>query len=156
MKKIILIVVVVFCFVLICNQAGAQTQAQQVYFKSVTKKLINYLLEYDTAGIHDLFDEDKRYYGAEDGIEDDSKLMSIIVKKYGVGVLDSMRLEKGENDENVVVVTLLNTPDSSLNLKKCELVVFFYPDRFLAYSKKVLNYIIARTFLKERGRNYIQ
>ena len=154
MKKSILIVVGIFCFVCINNQASAQNK--QAYFKSVTKKIMNYLLEYDTAGIHNLFEEDKRYYGATDAIEIDSKLMSTIVKKYGVGVLDSMVLEKGENDENVVVVTLLNTPDSSLNLKKCELVVFFYPDRFLAYSKKILNYVIARTFLMEPEKKLIR
>lgn len=135
------------CFVFLCNVVCAQNQ--QVYFKSTTKKLVGYLMKYDTASIHKLFDEDKRYEEVKDRIKNDGKKITGITRKYGAHVLDSMSLEKGKNDENVVVITLLNTPDSSLNLKKCELVVFFYPDRFLSYSKKVLNYILVETLLKE-------
>ena len=146
-KGCMLIVMKVLCFVCLCNVANAQIQ--QAYFKSTTKGLANYLLKYDTANIHKLFDEDKRYEEVKDGIKNDGKMIAAITKKYGIHVLDSMSLEKGKNDENVVVVTLLNTPDSSLNLKKCELVVFFYPDRFLSYSQKILNYLLVGTLLKE-------
>lgn len=142
-----LIVVEIMC--LICAFKMTNAQSQHAYFKSETKRLMNYLIKNDTAGVHNLFDEDKRYYEVKDHIREDGELMKTIIKKYGVNKLDSMRLEKGKNDENVVVATLLNMSDSSMNLKKCELVVFYYPDRFLPYSKKILNYIVAKTLLKE-------
>ncbi|WP_207515700.1 hypothetical protein [Longitalea luteola] len=147
MKRDRLIVIEILCLIFAFEMTNAQSQ--QVYFKSVTKKLMSCLIKNDTAGIHSLFDEDKRYYELKDDIKKDGELIKTIIKKYGNGILDSVHLEKGKNNENVVVVTLLNVPDSSMNLKKCELVVFFYPDRFLPYSKKILNYIIAKTLLNE-------
>lgn len=146
MKSCILVVIKIMCFVFLHSAVSAQDKNE--YFKSTTKRLVDYLVKYDTASIHKLFDEDKRYEGVKDDIKSDGKRITEIINKYGAQILDSMSLEKGKWDENVVVMTLLNVTDSSLNLKKCELVVFFYPDRFLAYSKKILNYVLYQTLLK--------
>ncbi|OQP57828.1 hypothetical protein A3860_09390 [Niastella vici] len=153
MKRYILIVMKVLCFMFLPGVVSAQSQ--YAYFKSTTKSLVDYLVKYDTARIHGLFDENKRYEEVKDGIKNDGKMITAIMKKYGAQVLDSISLEKGKNDENVVLITLLNMTDSSLNLKKCELVVFFYPDRFLPYSKKVLNYVLFKTLLKEPEEKFM-
>lgn len=57
MKDCRLIIIKVLCFICLYNVASAQNQ--QAYFKSTTKSLVNYILTYDTASIHKLFDEDE-------------------------------------------------------------------------------------------------
>jgi hypothetical protein len=67
-------------------------------------------------------------------------LFSRIVQKYGIPQADSIKLTKGEGEENVVYATLMNKIDSSLNLKLFVFGVLFFPDRFLKNPEKILTY----------------
>ena len=64
---------------------------------------------------------------------------------------------KDEFEENVVVVSLLKEIDTVLNLKSCELEVFFQPDRFLADKSKIMNFKLHKVVYKTQNlslRNY--
>jgi hypothetical protein len=121
-------------------------QAQEYYdrMKLMTKNLMDYLLKEDSIGIYALLDGEN-LKEVKRRIRKDCSFFTKITKKYGMPTLDKMQLSKGKHDENVISVILMDKIDSSFNLRKCELVVFFYPDRFLSYSQKILNYVIMQT-----------
>jgi hypothetical protein len=122
-----------------CSHAQSTKEEKM---KATFQKLVTYFQSNDTSNIRALFEtENNPAYSIESEVLlKDCKLFSRIVQKYGLPQADSIKLTKGEGQENVVYATLMNKTDSSLNLKLFEFGVLFYPDRFLKNPEKILTY----------------
>jgi len=135
--------VIYFIFLAFVQSACSHAQStKEKKMKATFQKLVTYFQSNDTSNIRALFEtENNPAYSIESKeLLKDCKLFSRIVQKYGIPQADSIKLTKGEGEENVVYATLMNKIDSSLNLKLFVFGVLFFPDRFLKNPEKILTY----------------
>ncbi|HEX6847579.1 MAG TPA: hypothetical protein VF144_11410 [Chitinophagaceae bacterium] len=137
----------------LCGCINAQENV--IGMKNTTGKLMGYLEKCDSNGISSIFDDAENLEYKTDEIKADCKAFALIVKKYGIPSRDKMTMSKGLSGENVVSLQLISKADSSLNLSNASLLVFFYPDKYLNNTNKILNYAFIRTQLKEQEKKFI-
>lgn len=126
--------------------ANAQMTPEQ-QMKRTAQTLMTSFMARDTAKIRTLFEtEDNPAYKMESSaLLKDCKLFATVVEKYGYPDMDSLKMTKGEAGVNVVYVTLMEKEDTALNMKKCQLGVLFFPDRFLKDPNRMLTYQLVTT-----------
>ncbi len=133
----------------------AMPQDKQTGMKKTSMKLMELLVKSDSIQICSMFESEEDLANRREDIGDDCRDFISVTKKHGMPKIESLQLSKGLSDENVVSVDLLKQEDSLLNLKSCKLLVFFYPDKFLDKTNKILNYIIFTEPLKEKKQAII-
>ena len=79
----------------------------------------------------------------------------MVSNKYGAPSLDSFHIKKGENGENVFIIPLMAKGDSLINIKKCDLVIFFYPEKFSTYDQ-IYTYHIYKQPYKKKEPEFIK
>jgi hypothetical protein len=126
--------------------ANAQMTFEQ-QMKKTTQTLMTCFISKDTAKLRTLFEtENNSAYKIEPSVLlKDCRFFLTVVDKYGFPSGDSLKMTMGASGENVVYVTLMEKDDTALNLKKCQLGVLFFPDRFLKDPSKMLNYQLITT-----------
>lgn len=137
------IMIVLFC----SNCTNAQNKHDSLM--KTTKQLMDYMLKVDTGSIYTMFDDLDNLKNRRRHIKRDCEFFSVIINKYGFPDNDKFILSQSSNGENMLTVLLMNKVDSALNLKRCILRVFFYPDQFLDNTNKILNFAVAKELLKE-------
>lgn len=134
-------VTLTFFFIINFSCSNAQLSKEQK-MKATFQKFILDLRSGDTNKINAYFEKDHNPYDRVENKEvlKDCKMLSEIIDKYGMPSSDSIKLIKGNTEENIVYATLMQKDDSLLNLKKFEFSVTFYPDQFLKEPDKILAY----------------
>lgn len=130
--------------------ANAQITIEQQMKKTI-QTLMTCFISKDTATLRTLFEtENNPAYEIESSVLlKDCKFFLTVVDKYGFPNGDSLKMTKGEGGVNVVYVNLMEKDDIVLNLKKCQLGVLFFPDRFLKDPSKMLTYQLITTPLSQ-------
>ena len=116
-------------FIIGCSE-GQQTEKM----KQTAQKLISYLHNSDSSSIKKLIADPYILRDKSDFYGDDFKTFKIISNKHGAPRLDSVHFEKGKLEENIIIIPLITKQDTSLNLKRCDLVIFFYPEKLSTYD----------------------
>jgi len=108
--------------------------------KQTVQYLIKNFLKSDSLAIMNSFEKEEYKKERIEYVVEDSKFFQKITEKYGKPTIEKMEKYKAENGANLIVVNLMNQTDSSLKVKRCDLVVTFYPDQFLTNPDKFLWY----------------
>jgi len=137
--KVITMTLVIFICFLPYRFACGQPQKEKE-MKNTTMKLVRLLKNCDSVSVLNLFEQQKEKDERRDDIKDDCLLFDRLTKKYGIPLADSLILSKAENGANIAVAPIMNTNDSTFRIKKCVLLVVFYPDQFLTNPQKFLYY----------------
>lgn len=138
-KKYVYLTSVVACLIF-TKCASSQTKYEKM--KLTAFKLLNFLKEKDSLRIAELFEDKGILLRKKKEIVTDCNFIVKVVEKYGFPTLDKLKNKKDKDGANIVFVNLLNKADSSMNLKKCDLIVYFYPDKLLDDTNKLISYSI--------------
>lgn len=141
---------------------GLNEKALKNALKCTTYTLLENLKRFDTTSILSMYDtsfitiskSSIRKYTTEI-IYDNCILLNKIMKKNNLSApLNFTFTKESRNDANLVIVPLMKTPDSLLDLKQCNLVVEFYPTRFINKSEnKIIGFYLEKIAIK-RQENY--
>ncbi len=123
--------------------------------KDISKKLMQLFIRKDTTQISALFTDKDNLQNKSDEIAEDSDLFGLITKKYGIPAKREFIFSKGINEENVIEINILNQTDSTLNIKSCKLIVFFYPDQFYSKNHNFLDYTLISVPVFEEKKKII-
>lgn len=151
--------ITIWPFLLLLGNFGcvnAQPSKEQ-QMKATFQKLVAYFQAKDTSSIRAMFEKENNPAPKMESADllRDCKRFASIVEKYGLPALDSLKLTIGQSQENVVYVTLMQKEDGSLNLRRCDLGVLFYPDQFLTNPSKILTYQFRETPLSKPEKKLI-
>lgn len=138
-KKYVYLTSVVACLIF-AKCASSQTKYEKM--KLTAFKLLNFLKEKDSLRIAELLEDKGILLRKKKEIVTDCNFIVKVVEKYGFPTLDKLKNKKDKDGANIVFVNLLNKADSSMNLKKCDLIVYFYPDKLLDETNKLISYSI--------------
>jgi hypothetical protein len=123
--------------------------------KNIAENLIRYLINKDSNSIAGLYNDSYYLNNRKDQITSDCEAFSRIVSKYGKPELKNLVYSVGAHNENVISFTLIAHPDTILNIKECQLVVFFYPDQYYSATNKFLDYLLFREPVFEKNMNLL-
>jgi len=131
------ILVIMLSYLTACGQ-----KQNEIKMKATVQQLIHFLQTCDSISVIGLFERDKEKKVRSNDIKSDCNFFKEVTKKYGAPTVDSFILSQAENGANIISVTLMNQKDTLLKIKKCDLVVIFYPDQFLSNPGRFLYYAI--------------
>lgn len=149
-RRLVFVIRIMFLFLCGCTNA----QEKVIGMKKTTGKLLGYFERCDSIAIASVFDDIENLRYKTDEIRADCKAFVRVSKKYGIPSQDKWTISKGLSGENIVSLQLISKADSSLNLSKANLLVFFYPDEYLKNTNKILNYALIMTPLKEQEKKF--
>lgn len=143
---------IILLVVLLLFNSCSASQMPADKMKSTTQKFITYLKNNDTSNIHSLFKNEENYKGNEDLLSRYSSVFKKVIALYKIPPKDQWQIQKGPYGENVVRIAILNKDDTTLNIKRFELLVYFLPDQFLEDADQIDNFFIIRIPVKEEEK----
>lgn len=145
----------IFPMIFLFNCASPQQGNNDLEMKKTSYKLLKCLSLTDTTCISSMIDDEKNLKNKRANYNDDCSFIKKILKISGIPSVNEFFVTKAEDGGNVVYVTLISKSDTLLNIKKCDFVVYFYPDKFLKNPNKPFNYIISKELLNRDERKII-
>jgi hypothetical protein len=138
--------------VLISFSSYAQTETKNQKMIATTKQLIISLKNCDTSRFLHLLDTafahtnkaNYRTYIKESFLEDCS-LFNEIVARHELPDINDIIFKKDSSQlpaANIAMFPIVSTEDTTLNIKKCFLLLIFYPDEYFAINSHLLKYTL--------------
>lgn len=151
---------------LYCFSACSQTQDKREHLISLTNELVKSLENCDTTALLNMLDSNFTHTGQsnfrdfiKESFLEDCSVFKLIMQRHSSPDVSLIRIVKDSTQlppANIAILPILEKADSSLNIKKCFLMLAFYPDEYFTLNSNLLKYSLVVERLRARNRNKIK
>lgn len=152
-------------FGLLYFSACGQIRNKREQIILVTNELITSLKNCDTTAFLNMLDSDFSHTNQsnyrdfiKESFLEDCSVFRLIINRHSLPNINNIQIGKDSSHlppANIVTLTILDESDTILNIKKCFLVLAFYPDEYFSSNAHLLKYSLIVEKLKSNENKII-